>query len=222
MSAQEFSATTGYEKQFMATKVKKARKGNRWTISGISALMLLDVSLFFFIEVLRYVTGLNCQRVSKVKYCWAPECPQISPVSASGSKSGGGLPVLFMRSLFVLLSTNSRRGLGFLVQVLIGKTTPYRGDGEDTGGLSSDPSAVCQAQWTTTEGGEGCPDHPVIHIIPCCRGTRPHFACVWAKACAHACVWRAVYTFYFSPAQVALSKIDKDRFWGASLNCCLK
>lgn len=65
------------------------------------------------------------------------------------------------------------------------KMTSLLHDVEDTGGLSSDLRAFrCVFRSGVKRGREGCPDHPVIHIIPCCWGTRP------------SCVWRAVCTLF--------------------------
>lgn len=62
-----------------------------------------------------------------------------------------------------------RRVGDFLGSGLRGKTTPSLGDGEDTGGLSLDLSAfrcVFRSGVKLGREGRGCPDHPVIHIIP--------------------------------------------------------
>lgn len=60
-------------------------------------------------------------------------------------------------------------------------------DREDTGGLSSDLSAFrCVWVWCkTSEEGKGA-DHLVIHIIPCCWGTRA--SCVAVCECLCACM----------------------------------
>lgn len=53
------------------------------------------------------------------------------------------------------------------------------------------PATLCvQVQCKTSEGRRwgGCPDHPVIHIIPCCLGqglAKCVFECV--HVCVHAC-----------------------------------
>lgn len=92
------------------------------------------------------------------------------------SKSAGGLRILFMRCLFVLLSSNSQTAQRFLVQVLMGKRHLFT--------VMEKTQEVFL--WSTIKLGREwrCPDHPVIHIIPCCWGTRPTYLCLSACMCA--------------------------------------
>lgn len=105
-------------------------------------------------------------------------------------KSGRRLPVLFMRSLFVPPSSISQRGseiFSFRSSWEIDTFSQWwRRHRRAFFGPWCLPLCA-QVQCKTMVGGDGggCPDHPVIHIIPCCWGTRPH----------HACMWCAVYTF---------------------------
>lgn len=85
----------------------------------------------------------------------------------------------FMRCLFVLLSSHLQTVQRFLVQVLMGKRHLFT--------VMEKTQEVFL--WSTVKlGREGrCPDHPVIHIIPCCWGTWLTSLCL--SACMRACMY---------------------------------
>lgn len=153
----------------MATGCLKSSRTS--IISAVSSVMqlLLQHSYFFFEEPRHYVTGSELMEGNGGKVLSAPDCPRIPRVSASPNVQTRRLRVHFMRCLFVHLGINSRKGQN-CTSGLNGKTTPFLC--EDTGGLSSDLAALHFRSSVTPgrEGrrGGGCPDHPVIHIIPCC------------------------------------------------------
>lgn len=73
---------------------------------------------------------------------------------------------LFMRSLFVLLRSHSQVGSVIHSSGLNGKMTPFLWDAEDTGGLSSDLSALrCAVGSAVKPGRDGARGGGVLIIL---------------------------------------------------------
>lgn len=172
------------------------RRSRTSAISAVSSPLQLFLrhSPVFFEDFRHYVTWFEAMKGDRGKELSAPDLPPIPRVSASPNVQTRRLRVHFMRCLFVHLGINLRKGQNCTLG-LNGKTTPFLC--KDTGGLSSDLAAL-HFRSSVTPGreerrGGGCPDHPVIHIIPCCWGTRPSY------------VWRASCTLYLLPRLLLFS-----------------
>lgn len=84
-----------------------------------------------------------------------------------------------------------------------GKTDTSFRDAEDTGvggggvflGLGYVFSSVVQAGRDGGREGQRCPDHPVIHIIPCCMLLLLLLDQAWLCVCVACCCWHCLPLF---------------------------